>query len=75
MPTTVRGVYNKGHVELLENPSGVREGHVLVTLSEDLETHSTPTYLQFGKYSTGRMSTEEDFKAAEWHGVEEIDAD
>jgi len=68
MATTVPGVYRHGTIELLETPANVREGRVLVTLLEDEAEKPTKRPLQFGKYSVGRLSTEEDFKQAEWRG-------
>jgi hypothetical protein len=73
MSTTVPGIYKKGAIQLLETPTGVREGRVLVTLAEDAQAKHEPRYLTRGKYKTGRMSTEEDFKIAEWHGEEKFD--
>lgn len=73
MPTTVTGVYKQGTIQLLEMPTGIREGRVRVTLAEEAEQKPEPQYLIRGKYKTGRMSTEEDFKTAEWHGEEEFD--
>ena len=65
MARTVTGIYKHGRIELLETPAGVREGRVLVTLVE-IEKHCpAPRYLVPGKYQTGRMSTENDFKIAE----------
>jgi hypothetical protein len=71
VPTTVAGIYKKGKIELLETPPGVREGRVLVTLQEDDRPKAAPRYLQRGKYTQGRMSTEDDFKIAEWRGEDE----
>jgi hypothetical protein len=34
-----------------------------------------PQRLQYGKYKDGRMSTEEDFRIAEWHPTEEERSD
>lgn len=68
MSTTVAGIYKDGRIELLETPTGVREGRVLVTLVEMDKSSTAPRYLEPGKYQTGRMSTAEDFKIAEWHG-------
>jgi hypothetical protein len=73
MARTVAGIYKDGRIELLETPIGVREGRVLVTLVEMDKGGAAPRYLQPGKYQTGRMSTEEDFKIAEWYGEEEFD--
>ena len=73
MARTVAGIYKDGRIELLESPTGIREGRVLVTLVEMDKSSAAPHYLVPGKYHTGRMSTEEDFKIAEWHGDEEFD--
>jgi hypothetical protein len=67
MARTVTGIYKDGRIELLETPTGVREGRVLVTVVEVEGSNTAPRYLVPGKYQTGRMSTEEDFKIAEWH--------
>jgi len=72
MAKTVTGIYKNGRIELLETPAGVREGRVLVTLVEVDKTNAAPRYLVPGKYQTGRMSTEEDFKIAEWHGDDDL---
>lgn len=72
MPTTVAGIYKEGKIELLETPAGVREGRVLVTLQEDDRPQPAPRYLQYGKYTQGRLSTEEDFKIAEWRGEDDL---
>lgn len=68
MQTTIAGIYKDGKVELLETPPGVREGRVRVALSEDSQATAAPHFLQYGKYAHGRLSTEDDFLSAEWHG-------
>jgi hypothetical protein len=73
MARTVTGIYKDGRIELLETPTGVREGRVLVTVVEMEKNSTAPRYLVPGKYQTGRMSTEEDFKIAEWYGEDEFD--
>ena len=50
---------------------GLREGRVQITLSEVEEAPAAPRFLQYGKYAHGRLSTEEEFLIAEWHGQEE----
>ena len=65
MARTVTGIYKHGRIELLETPAGVREGRVLVILVDAEQHRPAPRYLVPGKYQTGRMSTEEDFKIAE----------
>jgi hypothetical protein len=74
MTKTVAGIYKNGRIELLETPAGVREGRVLVTLVEVVKNDAAPRYLVPGKYQTGRMSTEDDFKLAEWHGDDDLDS-
>lgn len=71
MTATISGVYSDGKVELLETPSGLREGRVQVILSEIEEAPAAPRLLQYGKYAHGRMATEEDFLSAEWRGEAE----
>jgi hypothetical protein len=73
MSRTVPGIYKEGRIEQLEHPAGVREGRVLVTIVEMEKSSAAPRYLEPGKYKTGKMSTEEDFKIAEWYGDDELD--
>jgi hypothetical protein len=65
MDRAVAGVYKEGRIDLLETPVGVREGRVLVTMVEAGKHRPPRRYLVSGKYQTGRMSTEEDFKIVE----------
>ncbi len=73
MTRTVPGIYKAGRIELLEEPVGVREGRVLVTLVAIAKRTDAPRYLVRGKYRTGKMSTEEDFKIAEARGDDDWD--
>ena len=73
MATRVTGVYKDGRIDLLETPCGLREGKVLVTIVRIDNSGVAPRHLVPGKYQTGQMSTEEDFKIAEWHGEDEFD--
>jgi hypothetical protein len=73
MTRTVAGVYENGVVRLLEIPEGLRDGEVVVTLVQEIASDARPRGLQYGVYSQGRMSTEEDFKIAEWPGNQEIE--
>ncbi len=77
MMQTVKGVYRDGEVELLELPSDVVEGEVLVTFVseqalDNLEPETVsdaPRKIYRGMLSSGgRKSTEEDFKSAEFYG-------
>ena len=72
MTTTIPGIYKEGRIELLETPTGLREGPVLITLQELSEPASEPEVLPYGKYSEGRESTEEDFLIAEWRGEDDL---
>jgi hypothetical protein len=72
MPRTVPGIYKEGKIELLETPTGIPEGRVLVTVQPDDTPKPAPRYLQRGKYTKGRLSTEEDFKIAEWRGEDDL---
>jgi hypothetical protein len=74
MTAIVEGYFKQGKIELLEAPAGLPEGRVRVILIAEERPHVPPCHLTFGKYHSGRMSTPEDFKAAEWHGEEEFDA-
>jgi hypothetical protein len=73
MTAIVAGIYRQGKLELLETPTGLREGRVRVVLTEEPEQKPEPRYLVRGKYKGERMSTLEDFKEAEWHGEEEFE--
>jgi hypothetical protein len=73
MAAIISGIYRGGKIELLETPTGLREGRVQVMLIEEPEATSQPQYLVFGKYSGGKDPTLEDFKEAEWRGEEEFD--
>lgn len=68
MTRTVVGIYRKGIIELLELPEEIQEGPVTVILSQtEVDVSDRPGFW-YGKYSKGRLSDEEDFKIAEWHG-------
>ncbi len=75
MLKTVEGIFKQGRVELLETPELNGEARVLVTFLEQNGTVSPPRIgLVRGKYAGPNMSTEEDFKIAEWRG-EDFDDD
>jgi hypothetical protein len=73
MATTLVGIHHNGVIQLPEPPPDLPEGKVRLTILDDREVPQPRGYLTPGKYNTGRMSTEEDFKLAEWHGEEEFD--
>lgn len=81
MLTTVEGVYKNGKVELVEAPSFIKEGPVLVVFlerktngadgSEQTSVTSEPSrgqMIRLGMFAGLIETTEEDFKLAEFHG-------
>ena len=71
MTAIVPGIYAQGKIELLQTPVGIRDGKVRVIVIEEGETKQHSSQMQYGKYSSGILSTEDDFKIAEWHGAKE----
>lgn len=69
---TIEGTYKDGKISLAD-PVGVKEAKVLVTFLPTEEAKPAPQYMKFGQFQgTGRrMSTEDDFKIAEWHPTAE----
>jgi hypothetical protein len=68
MLTTVKGVYKGGKVELLESPPAVETAPVMVTFLEPEQPVSKREgkMMTFGMFKGLGMSTEEDFKDAEF---------
>lgn len=67
---TVQGRYKDGKVDLAEAPSGIHEAKVLVTfLPGNQPPEHTGRQISYGQFSGphGQMSTDDDFKQAEWH--------
>ena len=73
MTAIVEGFYKHGKIDLLETPPGLPEGRVRVIVIAHEQPKPPPCQLTFGKYPSGRMSTPEDFKDAQWHGEQETD--
>jgi hypothetical protein len=71
MTAIVPGIYAQGKIELLETPVGIRDGKVRVIVIEDAETKPTPSQIEYGKYCSGTLSTEDDIAIAQWHGEKE----
>jgi hypothetical protein len=69
---TIEGTYKDGQISLAE-PVGVKEARVLVTFLPVNESKPQSQHMRLGQFSgpEDRMSTEEDFKAAEWHPTSE----
>jgi hypothetical protein len=65
MLLTVEGTYTDGKVELAETPTGVKRAKVLVTFLPS-ETGASRRFMVYGQFAGERMSTEEDFRLAEW---------
>jgi hypothetical protein len=77
MLTTVEGIYKDGKVELLEQPTNEKESRVLVTFIESqaqvsTEEENPKRMIRFGMYPGPGVTTEDDFKLAEWHGEDEF---
>lgn len=84
MMQAVKGIYRDGKVELLEAPTGITEGEVIVTFVRLIEEGADPTQtaeeskptnqrskmMRLGMFSdSGREGlTLEDCKIAEFHG-------
>lgn len=68
MITTIAGIYKKGKIDLFEMPIGVDESQVLVTFLPNPQPKQVPRRMVYGQFAGKNMSTEEDFRIAEWHG-------
>lgn len=79
MLTTVEGIYKDGKVELSETPADTQESRVLVTFltngthkngsrAPELEPAPKGQMIRFGMFPELLALTDEDFKAAEFHG-------
>jgi len=71
MITTVEGVYKKGKIDLLEMPLGVDESQVLVTFLPKPIFKPLQRRMIYGQFAGKKMSTEDDFRIAEWRGETE----
>ena len=70
---TVEGVYENGRIELVDPPRGLGRARVLVTFLPDKTVENVQGQMVHGQFKGDRMSTEEDFKFAEWHGEPDED--
>ncbi len=70
MLLTIEGTFKDGKVEFSETPTGPREAKVLVTFLVPDHAKPSPRMMSFGQFSgpKEKMSTEEDFRVAEWRG-------
>jgi hypothetical protein len=71
MITTVEGLYKKGKISLLEMPIGVDESQVLVTFLPNPVFKPPLRRMVYGQFAGKKMSTEDDFRIAEWRGETE----
>ena len=72
MLTTIEEVYKDGKIELSEDPKTVEERRVLVTFLEGGTANGSAKteggrMITFGMFAGPVETTEEDFKAAEFH--------
>ena len=76
MLLTIEGTYTDGKIELAETPTGVKRARVLVTFLTSEERVARSRCMAYGQFVGQQMSTEEDFRLAEWRGeTEEQDGD
>lgn len=71
MFTTMEGVYKQGKVELAEVPEGAEGSRVMVTFLENGAPAAAPKkgeMMRLGMFPQLCELTDEDFKAAEFHG-------
>jgi hypothetical protein len=70
MELTIKGTFKDGKVELSVPPPGLREAKVLVTFLGSSQATPRPQLMRFGQFSGPKeeMSTEADFRFAEWRG-------
>ncbi len=71
MMTTVEGIYRDGKVELTETLPDVQESRVLITFLTNGSGETPPKpgqMIRFGMFPQLQTLTDEDFKAAEFHG-------
>jgi hypothetical protein len=70
MLVTIEGTFKDGQVKLSETPQGLCEAKVLVTFLESAQSKPRSELMRFGQLSgpQDKMSTEEDFRCAEWRG-------
>lgn len=66
MTRVVEGICKNGRIELLQEPP-VKDGPVLVTFLDRAAKRPTRQKAWFGMFRGAIETTEEDFKAAEWH--------
>jgi len=71
MLLTVEGTYKDGKVELAETPTGVKQARVLVTFLAPKTSLPPHHRMVYGQFAGERMSTEGDFRIAEWYGETE----
>lgn len=71
MITTVEGIYKQGKIELFDLPIGVHESRVLITFLPKAIAPTMPRQMVYGQFKGEQMSTEDDFRLAEWRGEAE----
>lgn len=71
MMTTIEGIFKDGKVEITEALPDVQEGRVLITFLTNGSGKTAPapgTMIRRGMFPQLQALTDEDFKAAEFHG-------
>ena len=77
MLTTIKGTFRDGQINLSEDPGFRGEAEVYVTFVTEPRPRPDSQMMTFGMLAVPgrRMSTEEDFKIAEYHGEAEAELD
>jgi hypothetical protein len=68
MLLTIEGTFTEGRIELREIPTGIKHAKVLVTFLATEEQPVAPCSIRYGQFAGESLSTEEDFRLAEWRG-------
>jgi hypothetical protein len=68
-----RVLYKQDQIELLQTPRDMPDWRVRIIMIPQDQLNTPARYLTLGKYQTGRKSTLDDFREAEWHGDAEFD--
>jgi hypothetical protein len=68
MLLTIEGTYKEGKIELLEIPTEITHAKVLVTFLPTVEKPELRRSMRYGQFAGEALSTEADFRMAEWRG-------
>lgn len=72
---SVEGMFHDGKIELSDVPLGMDRAKVIVTFLKPPNSVPISQAMTLGMFEGPEMSSEEDFKLAEWHGESEFFGD